>query len=31
MIGFFGPTKLLPLVLDLAMLAAIFVYRFPVK
>jgi hypothetical protein len=31
MIGFFGPTKLLPLVLDLAVLAAIFMYQLPVK
>ena len=31
MIGFFGPTKLLPIALDLAMLAAILLYRLPVK
>lgn len=31
MIGFFGPTKLLPIALDLAVLAAVLVYRLPVK
>jgi len=31
MLGFFGPTKLLPIALDLAMLAAILTERFPVK
>lgn len=31
MTGFFGPTKLLPIALNLAVLAATFVYRLPVK
>lgn len=31
MIGFFGPTKLLPIALDIALLAAILTHRFPVK
>ena len=31
MIGFFGPTKLLPIALDIAVLAAIVVNRLPVK
>jgi hypothetical protein len=31
MIGFFGPTKLLPIARDLAVLAAILMYRLPVK
>lgn len=31
MIGFFGPTKLLPVALNLAVLAAIFMNRLPVK
>ena len=31
MIGFFGPTKLLPIALDIAVLAAILTNRFPLK
>ncbi len=31
MLGFFGPTKLLPIALDVAVLAAILMKRFPVK
>lgn len=31
MIGFFGPTKLLPIALNLAVLAATFIYRLPIK
>ena len=31
MIGYFGPTKLLPIALDIAVLAAILTKRFPVK
>lgn len=31
MIGFFSPTKLLPIALDLAVLAAVLIYQLPVK
>ena len=31
MVGFFGPTKLLPILLNLAVLASVLMYRLPVK
>lgn len=31
MIGFFGPTKVLPIALDLAVLATVLIFQLPIK